>query len=229
MKLHYTLHIAIASCGLYTVHPMLASDDVKLLWKNLKKEEPALLERISWYATGVSKDSSLTTKQQLVWQQECKTVLDNGCRTLKPADVNELAQPWWTRGRRLAALADAIGLATNRKTVVTAEEFDRINQLPYKIRQAIGCPAAVNMQHLAKTNYRDVALTTGKAFAGGALIGALIGMKSAQGSANGNQKMLTTAGGFGLGAAFMIGIPAAYKAYEKSKIIEPKVRNFDTK
>lgn len=231
MKLHYTLLTAIVCSGLYAMQPMLAGDDVKQLWDKLKEKgtEPALLDSIIWYATGISKNSSLNRKQQIVWQQECKTVLGNSCGTLKPDDVNELAQPWWTRGRRLAALADAIGLATNQKTSITSEEFDRINQLPYKIRKAIECPTAVNIQHLAKKNYRDVVLKTGTAFAGGALIGALIGMKSAHGTVDANQRALTTASGFGLGAAFMIGIPAAYKAYEKSKIIETKVRDFDTK
>jgi hypothetical protein len=230
MKFHYTLFTVIVCCGLYTMQPMLASDDVKELWDKLKEAEPTLLllHHITWYATG-SKNSALTSEQQLVWQRECKTVLGNSYGTLKPADVNELAQPWWTRGRRLGALADAIKLASRQKTTITPEEFDRINQLPHAIRKAIQCPAQVNVQNSTKKNYRDIALTTGKAFAGGALIGALIGMKSAQGSSNGNQKILTTAGGFGFGAAFMIGIPAAYKAYEESKISKPMVRTFDKK
>lgn len=212
--------------GLYTAQSIIAADqNIKQLWDNIKAVEPSILTNIMWHATG-TKNSSLTPEQTLVWQNECKTALQNSCGTLRPNDVNSLAQPWWTRKYRLTALVDAIQLANQQKTVLTPYEFDAINQLPADIRKKIECPTSANVKVPVKNNYKNIALKTGTAFLGGALVGALIGIKSAQGPSNINQRMLIGAGGIGLGTAVAFGVPSAYKAYEQSKIITPQTKFF---
>jgi hypothetical protein len=81
-----------------------------------------------------------------------------------------------------------------------------------------------------REHYKDIVIKSGAAFCAGALVGVLLGFKSAHGtqstSVDTNRKMLI--GGFGLGAALAVtaGGISALKAYEKSKLIQPINRPF---
>jgi hypothetical protein len=160
--------------------------------------------------------------------------LKDGCGTLKPGDVLPLAQPWWQRGWKLAALSDAIKLANLKKNSLSHGEFDAINQLPANIREKIGCPKAVNVKSSQghEQHYKNAAIRAGQGFLAGAIVGVLIGLKASQSAFDGAQtntsRILIGAGGIGLGGALAVGIPAAYKAYEKSKLTKVETtRHFD--